>query len=247
MLGIPSCRPGRLLYRFGSVCQGRPDAAKLLAAQGSGGVGMSLIADQYYNKAMERPWSRKEFPAVADWLAANEKPLALLTEATKRPHRYDPLLTSGGETGLLIAGLLPAVQQSREAARAFNARAMLRIGEGDLDGAWQDILACHRLARLEAQGYTLVEMLVAITIDGIAATGDEALLRHPKLSAAQIAKMRADLAKLPPMATMADKIDIGERFTVARHRLLVCPQRRQFGATRPHWSTRGTKAPPSRC
>ena len=32
---------------------------------------------------------------------------------------------------------------------------MLRIDDGDLDGAWQDILACHRLARLEAQGSTL--------------------------------------------------------------------------------------------
>ena len=98
MLGIAQLPPsGDYFIGLEAYAQGRPDAQTLLAAQGSGGVGMSLIADQYYNKAMERPWSKKEFPAVADWLAANEKPLALLTEAAKRPRRYDPLLTAAAK------------------------------------------------------------------------------------------------------------------------------------------------------
>jgi len=35
--------------------------------------------------------SKKNFPMLADWLSANEKPLALLVEASKRPRCYDPL------------------------------------------------------------------------------------------------------------------------------------------------------------
>ena len=31
---------------------------------------------------MKRPWSKKEFPSLAGWLAANEKPLALVVEAS---------------------------------------------------------------------------------------------------------------------------------------------------------------------
>ena len=45
--------------------------------------------------ALKGPWSKQEFPVLAAWLAANEKPLALLVEASKRPRRYDPLV--GGE------------------------------------------------------------------------------------------------------------------------------------------------------
>ena len=42
--------------------------------------------------------------------------------------------------------------QYREAARALTARAMLRVDEGKVDEAWDDLLACHRLARLAGQG-----------------------------------------------------------------------------------------------
>ena len=37
--------------------------------------------------------------------------------------------------------------------------------------------------------------------------GDQALLQHAKLTAAQIAKMRQDLAGLPPMPRMADRME----------------------------------------
>jgi hypothetical protein len=212
MLGTPPLPPrGDYFVDVEEYAKGRPDAAKLIAAGGSpGGFGESLISEQYF-KAMERPWSRKEFPALADWLAANENPLALLAEAAKRPRRYDPLLSADG---IVIAAQMPAVLKSREASRAFSVRAMLRMHDGDLDGAWEDILACHRLARLEAQGPTIIDQLAAVTIDGMASARDEEMLRQPKLSAARIARIRADLAHLPPMRPMAEKVNIGERFMI---------------------------------
>ena len=65
---------------------------------------------------MKRAWSKKEFPVLAGWLAANEKPLALLVAASKRPRRYDPLIP---EDGCVVAALLPAdsyTGTAREAA-----------------------------------------------------------------------------------------------------------------------------------
>jgi len=158
--------------------------------------------------AMKRPWSRNVFPALVGWLAANEKPLALLVEASKRPRRYDPLIP---ENGCVISTLLPMLNQHREAARALTVRAMLRAGDGKPDEAWQDLLACHRLARLAGQGPTLIDALVAIALDGLACRGDQGLLQTP-LTAAQIARMRADLDHLPPLPRMVDKIDVAERF-----------------------------------
>ncbi len=154
-----------------------------------------------------RPWSKEEFPLFAEALATNEKQLAILVEASKRPRRYDPLLGNGS----VIAVLLPGPQGHRSVVRALVARAMLRIQEGKVDEAREDLTACHRFAQLLGQGPTLVEALVAITIDGIAFTGDRALAEHGKLTSQQLLQMRDDLEKLPSLPKMADLIDFGER------------------------------------
>jgi hypothetical protein len=163
------------------------------------------------DEAMKRPWTSKEFPLLAGWLAANEKPLALVVEATKRPRLYDPLVAAG-ESGMVIDVLLPGSQNQRHLARALEARAMLRLGQGKAEAAWADLLACHRLARLSAQGPVLVQALVGLAIDGMACQGDQALLQHGRLSAGQLRAMRADLDRLAPMPKMVDKLDPGERF-----------------------------------
>jgi hypothetical protein len=163
------------------------------------------------NLAMRQPWSQTEFPVLAEWLAANEKPLALVVEASKHPCRYDPLCCR--ERMPLIAVLLPAMQGYRSVARALCARTMLRLNEGKLEDAWEDLLSCHRLARLVGQGPMMVEAFVAFSIEEMACTGDQALLQHVHLTAIQIAKMREDLNQLPAMPKMADKLDVAERFT----------------------------------
>jgi hypothetical protein len=53
---------------------------------------------------------------------------------------------------------------------------------------------------------------VAMTADGMASTGDRALLEHGKLTSARIAAMRQDLARLPPMPAVVDALRLGERF-----------------------------------
>jgi hypothetical protein len=160
-------------------------------------------------EAQKRPWSKKEFPVVAGWLAANEKPLALVIAASKLPRRYDPLV-SGDQ--IAVADLLSAMQQHREASRALTARAMLRVDEGKLDQAWEDLLACHRLARLVGQGPTSIDELVAITMNSVTCAADQVFLQHAQPTPAQIARMRADLDKLSPMPKMVDNLDVGERF-----------------------------------
>ena len=166
--------------------------------------------------ATQRPWSAKDFPPIAAWLQLNEKPLALVVEATKRPDYYNPLISRKTEKdpGSLIGVLLPSVQKCRELGAALAARAMLRAGEGKFADAWQDLLAGHRLARLVARGGTLIEALVGIAIDSLVSTADLAYIAHlerAKLDSKQVAEHLKDLRALPPMPSMADKIDTGER------------------------------------
>jgi hypothetical protein len=175
------------------------------------------------HEATKRPWAATEYPALDSWLIANEKPLAVVLQATKRSHYFNPLVPkrTKKEPSGLIDALLPAVQASRELATGFVARAMLRLGRGDTDGAWQDLLACHRLGRLVGRGGTLVEGLVGIAIDAIASRADLVWLDRAKPEAKRLEKCLEDLRKLPPLASSASKEDLGERFmaldTVLRH------------------------------
>jgi membrane protease YdiL (CAAX protease family) len=164
--------------------------------------------------ALKRPWSKEKFPVLAAWLAANEKPLALLVEASTRPRRFDPLVC--GERTPLLAVLQPAISAFHHAGdvgSALVARAMLRLNSGNVDDPWEDLLTYHRLARLVGQGPTEIDAMVAWSRDGAASAADQGVLQHASLTAAQIAKMREDLRRLPPMPAMVDKLDVAERFT----------------------------------
>jgi hypothetical protein len=162
-----------------------------------------------------RPWTAVHCPRLAAWLKANERPLALVVEATKRPRYFSPLVPGREEDGTsagLITCLIPHVQKSREFAHALTTRAMLRLGQGRTTEAWQDLLACHRLGRHVAHGGCLIEALVGIAIDQIASGADVVFLDNAPLSAARAAACLRDLLALPPMPAVADKVDVCERF-----------------------------------
>jgi hypothetical protein len=165
-------------------------------------------------RATQRPWAAKDHPHIAAWLTANEKPLAVVVEATQRPDYFNPLVVSrpeNGPPGSLIGALLPGVQKCRELVAALTARAMLRVAEGKPDEAWQDLLASHRLGRLVTRGATLIESLVGIAVGAVAHNATLAYLDRVKLTPKQIAEHVKDLQALPPRRSMADIVDLGER------------------------------------
>ena len=161
------------------------------------------------DQAVKRPWSAREFPLLADWLKTNEKPLALVVEASRRARRYDPLLGP-----LVIAVEVPSSAFYREGARALSVRAMLRLKQGQVEKAWDDLLACHRLARLAGQGMELMDALYGMAIEGIACASDQALVQSGCLTAAQARRVKGDLDKLPRLPRIEDKIDGGQRFMI---------------------------------
>ena len=167
-------------------------------------------------RAQSQPWTAAEYPLVAQWLKANAKPLAQIVEGTGRPKYYAPLVIpqngapSADDT--LASVLLPALGPARGLARALAARALLRAGQGRTAEAWRDLQACHRLGRLVGSGPTLIEMLVAIAIDAIAAQGDLVFFEQTQPDRQQAARYQTDLAALPGLPEVAEKVDVGERF-----------------------------------
>ena len=174
---------------------------------------LTAVYDQQ-SWATKQPWSAKEYTVVAEWLKFNEKPLAVVVEATKRPDYFNPLCSRRNDDnpGSLIGALLPSVQKCRELATALTARAMLRVEEGKFKEAWDDLIACHRLARLTTRGATLIESLVGIAIGAIASNSTLAYLERANLDSKQALAHLKDLQALPAFRPMDEKINTGERF-----------------------------------
>jgi hypothetical protein len=170
------------------------------------------LDDQQY-RAMDRSWTAKEYPHLASWLKANEKPLALVVEGTKRPGYYSPLIPAKPKQGpvMLIGVIMSSVHKTRELAKALSARAMLHLGEGRYDQAWQDLLACHRLARLVSRGGSLIEGLTGNSLEAIVQYTSLAFVEHPRINSKQFQVALQDLHKLPKL-DFAEKLNLFERF-----------------------------------
>ncbi len=183
------------------------------------------------NRAAERPWTAKEYPKLVSWLEANEKALTMVVEASKRTQYYSPLFPTRKEnrsSGLISTLLGPGFGKSRHMASALSTRAMLCLGEGKYDDAWQDLLACHRLGRLVGRGSFLIDSLVGIAIDGVARKGDIAFLDSAQLNAKKLENCLRDLQGLPPFPEIAEKADLGERLFFLDTLFIIDRNRSEF-------------------
>lgn len=160
--------------------------------------------------AIERPWTAREFPEIADWIDANEAPLELVKSAQQRKEYYSPPLYMVGSRRLREV-LLPQVQESRAMAQALLARGMRRLADGQIDDAWSDVMFTHLLARMVSRGFCLVELLVGSAIESMACAADSAMFRHGHLSETQAQTFLADLNSLPRFVETAEIVDRTER------------------------------------
>jgi hypothetical protein len=90
---------------------------------------------------------------------------------------------------------------------------MLQAGEGRFDASWEDVLACERLGRLLAHGADHDEYLLGIAITQVAADAELALLDCARPTATQARTWQRDLERLPPIPPVADKVELGMRYT----------------------------------
>jgi hypothetical protein len=165
-------------------------------------------------RAGQRPWTTKDYPEIAAWLQINEKPLAIVIEASKRPRYFSPLVSHRGEgdPSSLLRCPTPGAQKCRFLAAALTARAMFHLAAGKHDAAWDDLMACHRLARHLTHGATLVESLVGIAIHQLVQVPTLAYLERAPLTSKQILAKLKELQDRVPAGRMADTIDLGGRF-----------------------------------
>jgi hypothetical protein len=138
--------------------------------------------------------------------------LEKILSATQREKYYTPMIVDeNGGYAPLIGVVLYFEKEARTCARLLSYHAMYSIGEGKIEEAKRDLLACHRLARLVGQGPMLINGLLCVAIDEIACRGDANLAQSGKLSSSEILAYDQELKKLPPLCNMTEKLDKCER------------------------------------
>lgn len=193
-----------------------PDEAKALFDDEVQNTIQKVQTDNIIGDAQDSPWTSEQVPPLAEWIAASEKPFALLTEASERPKWWSPspsLLGDNYEGA--ISMLLPGVQKLRGVGRAYSIRAMWHAGEGRPQEAWDDLKTSMRFARLCSRGLTLVEQLVGIAIDSIALRQTATLLHHTEPDAAFARQVLADLNAFKKPCDVVRSFDQGERLFMA--------------------------------
>jgi hypothetical protein len=168
---------------------------------------------QDHSAAVKGPWSQKDYPLWAQILQRNEKLLDALDEGLRRPRFYSPLIPPVKELGLLLSCNSTAYwNEASYAIRLLILRAMLRIHDGDVAGAENDILAIYRLGRLTCQDALMsCSLCFGLNCDEMAGEATVVLSRQEGFTAAQARQFQKELAHLPAMRSLGDFYDEGER------------------------------------
>ena len=157
------------------------------------------------------PWTSEDFPELAQWQDDYAAQLDRLIPTARHTKYYTPIVTNE-ENSSVLAVALPNTQHFRDAARALLERAMRRVGERDFDAAWEDVMACRRIAQLVRQGPGLINALIGNALDGMAHQAIIAIASEPHLTRVMIDEYRHDLKSLPPRPDMLVAMQPAERF-----------------------------------
>jgi hypothetical protein len=191
--------------RSSSARRGRVDPAA--------SIGPPIPPADQLAQALLRPWTSREFPLLAQWLAENERHLAAFVAGSRRPRCYWPRVRVAQPPTVAGAAHRLAIH-FREAGNALAARAMLRLHAQNLAEAWADLEACHRLGRLSAQGPTIADLMQGFALHGVACQAETAIALHGSMTSAQARKRIQQLKALPPWPDAAEKMDHAERWVL---------------------------------
>jgi hypothetical protein len=184
----------------------------LIESQPPDGVQITRAeADDLLERATLGPWRGNDMPLISEWLAANEKPLALFAEGAKRTRYYMPL-SSESIPATIIHARMPELGRIRDITRALAARAMLRLGGGDFEGFRSDCRTILAVGRLVSHGPTLLHKLVGVGCQAMGLSTLRTGVASGPVDAEQVKTLLADMARLPAGSSMAEAIDLGERY-----------------------------------
>jgi hypothetical protein len=150
--------------------------------------------DEFRQKLAAAPWTAEEYPQVARWVKERSPVLDLVGVAVRKPN----FVCWRWRTENPIAILLPDVQAQRQFARELQVRITERLGKGDIEEAWYDVMSMFYLSRKHyIDDPILVINLVGIAIEGMGWESAKVVLQHGKATPEQLERFAQDLDSIP--------------------------------------------------
>jgi hypothetical protein len=158
--------------------------------------------------AADAPWTREQYEDIQRLVKLYEPRIATLDRAIAAP---DPQVPTADSPEFL----LPYLQEVRELARWLSVSAQRRATSGDYDGALRDLERTMDMADLITRGGCLINHLVAIACDAIAAQAAWDMVTRHNIPPAILKKMST---------TFLAHIDSAEPFVEAMRNEALCGQ-----------------------
>ncbi len=153
-------------------------------------------AEELRIQLIAAPWKAEEHPVVADWLRERSLCLDYFGLCVRKPN-YVCWRPRPKEDGL-ISIVLSDVQSHREFAKDLHVRITERLGRGDVEGAWYDLMSLMILARRHLRNDPiLVTQLIGRVIEDMAEATIPMFFQYGSLSKEQIERFSREWDSLP--------------------------------------------------
>jgi len=156
-------------------------------------------------------FNHEQIEVFVQWLQSQEPVLVRVIETVKldgywRPIGEDPQFPESG----LVSGL-GGLGELRSYARALESRASWAMHKGDQDKVVESLVAIRWLAYQVSRGHSLIDSLVAISIDALGVDLCHHVIKQRKLDKTHIEQLARGLAAVPESVPVADTMAFGTR------------------------------------
>ena len=150
-------------------------------------------SEKLWNRLTSAPWKVEDEPVVARWVEEYSPVLDYFGQCVRMPNytcyrwRADNMFWI----------LLPDVQAHRDFGRSLKVRIAERVGRGDLDGAWYDVMSMKHIASHYKNEPFFVTNLVGIANESMANDSAQMLLDKGNPTPEQLERFLKELNDLP--------------------------------------------------
>ena len=137
----------------------------------------------------------EEKELIEKWLNENKEILELVIAGSKKPYYWQKY---GNEKNpdAMIAILMPHLSGFRNLTRALRLRAQLKVEQGRYEEAFDDIKACYRFGRHLRGDKSLIEQLVGIAIEAMAAQTIRDILSEHRIDSSVLAELQQSFEQM---------------------------------------------------
>lgn len=175
---------------------------------GMGRTGLFLFEDEEYkdmndgeigllDAIREKNWitelTEEEITLLKQWLSDNADTLEFFKQASEKPN-YWPKREA--KDNYLLGISLSELPQLHKLAKTMAWQAKLKAYDEDIEGAFDDLLACYRTARHLKGPRMLVEQLTAMSIQDNSTSSALAILDNQQVNSQSLKKFQVQLEKL---------------------------------------------------